>query len=144
MNVFCKPLSSICIYLWYFYGDFISPYLIGSLQVGNRPPRWLSGKESTCNAGDESSVPGLRRSLGKENGNPLSHSCLGNPMAWWATVHGVTKELDMTERLSTARHTRHEWRWLGFFKGSLASCHCIWKEELNKKVKYCTNLILVN
>ena len=33
------------------------------------------------------------------NGNPLQYSCLGNPMvrgAWWATVHWVTKELDMT------------------------------------------------
>ena len=32
--------------------------------------------------------------LGEGNGNPLQHSCLGNPMnrgAWWATVHGVTK-----------------------------------------------------
>ena len=32
---------------------------------------------------------------------PLQYSCLGNPMdrgAWWATVHGVTKELDMTKQ----------------------------------------------
>ena len=94
MNVFCKSLSSICTYLWYFCGKFIDPYLIGSLQVGYRLLRWLSGKESTCNAGDESSIPGLRRPLGKENGNPLSYSCLGNPMAWWATVHEVTKDLD--------------------------------------------------
>ena len=35
--------------------------------------------------------------VGGGNGNPLQYSCLGNPMgrgAWWATVHGVTKELD--------------------------------------------------
>ena len=35
----------------------------------------------------------------EDNGNPLQYSCLGNPMdrgAWWATVHGVTKELDTT------------------------------------------------
>ena len=33
------------------------------------------------------------------NGKPLRYSCLGNPMnrgAWWATVHGVAKEPDMT------------------------------------------------
>ena len=33
------------------------------------------------------------------NGNPFQYSCLENPMnrgAWWATVHWVTKELDMT------------------------------------------------
>ena len=28
---------------------------------------------------------------GKGNGNPLQYSCLGNPMDWWATVHGVAK-----------------------------------------------------
>ena len=35
-----------------------------------------------------------------ENGNPLHYSCLGNSMdrgAWWATIHGVAKELDMTQ-----------------------------------------------
>ena len=52
------------------------------------------GKESACNAGDPGSTPGLRRSSGEGNGNPLQYSCLENPMeggAWWATVHGVTK-----------------------------------------------------
>ena len=37
------------------------------------------------------------------NGRPLQYSCLENPMdrgAWRATVHGVTKELDMTEQLN--------------------------------------------
>ena len=43
------------------------------------------------------SVPGLGRSPGEENGNPLQYSCLGNPMgreAWQAAVCGVMKELD--------------------------------------------------
>ena len=50
-----------------------------------------------ANAGDErdvSLIPGLGRSSGEGNGNPLQYSCLGNPMnrgAWWATVHGVAK-----------------------------------------------------
>ena len=38
------------------------------------------------------SNPGLGRSHGEGNGNPLQYSCLENPMergAWWATVHGV-------------------------------------------------------
>ena len=41
------------------------------------------------------------RSPGEGNGYPLQYSCLGNPMdrgAWWATVHGVTKEAGTTER----------------------------------------------
>ena len=45
-------------------------------------------------AGDEDLIPGLGRSPGKGNGNPLQYSCLGNPMyrgVWWATVHVVTK-----------------------------------------------------
>ena len=39
-------------------------------------------------------IPGLGKSPGEENGNPLQYSCLENSMdgeAWWATVHGVTK-----------------------------------------------------
>ena len=51
-------------------------------------------QENACNAGDASSIPGLGRSLGEGNGNPLQYSCLENPMdrgAWWATVHRVAK-----------------------------------------------------
>ena len=43
-------------------------------------PWWLSGKESTCNAGDMGSIPGLGRSPGEGNGSLLQHSCLGNLM----------------------------------------------------------------
>ena len=35
-------------------------------------------KESTCNAGDMGSIPGLGRSPGEVNGNPLQYSCLEN------------------------------------------------------------------
>ena len=38
------------------------------------------GKESACNAGDPSSIPGWGRSPGEGNGNPLQYSCLENPM----------------------------------------------------------------
>ena len=51
-------------------------------------------KESSCNAGDLSLIPGLGRIPGGGNGNPLQYSCLENPMdrgAWRATVHGVPK-----------------------------------------------------
>ena len=59
-------------------------------------PRWLSSKESSCNVGNAGHlglIPGLRRSPGEGNGNPLQYSCLENSRdrgAWWATVHGNT------------------------------------------------------
>ena len=59
------------------------------------------GKESACNGGDLGSIPGLGRSPGEWNGNPLQYSCLENHTdigAWWATVHGVVKS-EMTVRL---------------------------------------------
>ena len=52
-----------------------------------------------ANAGDLDSIPESGRSPGEENDNSLQYSCQGNPMdrgAWWATVHGVTKELHTT------------------------------------------------
>ena len=57
-------------------------------------PWWLSGKESTCKAGNLGSIPGLGKSPGEKNGNLLQYSCLGNPMdtgAWGFTVHGAAK-----------------------------------------------------
>ena len=62
-------------------------------------PAGAEVKNPPANAGDVGSIPGLGRSPGEGNGNPLQCSCLGNPMdrgAWWTTVHGVA-ELDMTE-----------------------------------------------
>ena len=51
-------------------------------------------KDSLASAGDIGSIPGLGRSFGEGNGNPLQYFYLGNPMdrgVWWATVHGVTR-----------------------------------------------------
>ena len=48
-------------------------------------PGGSDGKEYVCYAGDLGSIPGLGRSLGEGNGNPLPYSCLENPMdtgAW--------------------------------------------------------------
>ena len=60
----------------------------------NSSPGDLPVKNLPVNAGDAGLIPGLRRSPGGGNGNPLQYSCLKNPMdraAWWATVQGVTK-----------------------------------------------------
>ena len=56
-------------------------------------------KNLTANAGGMGLIPGSGRSPGGGNGNSLHYSCLGNPMdreAWWATLHGVAKESDVT------------------------------------------------
>ena len=51
-------------------------------------------KNMPANSGDAGLIPGLGRSPGVENGNPLQYSCLENPVdreAWWATVDGISK-----------------------------------------------------
>ena len=57
-------------------------------------PGGSDGKMSACNEADPGSIPGLGRSPGEGNGNPLQYSCLENPMdggALEATVHGVAE-----------------------------------------------------
>ena len=66
---------------------------------GEGLPLWLSVKNPPADAGDAGLIPGLGRSPGEGNGNPLHYSCLGNPMdigAWWTRVHEVTRESDTT------------------------------------------------
>ena len=51
-------------------------------------------RASVYSAGDLGLIPGLGRSLGERNGNPLQYYCLENPMdrgAWQAAVYGVAK-----------------------------------------------------
>ena len=53
---------------------------------------------------DPGSISGLRRSPGEGDGYLLQYFCLENPMnrgAWRAIVHGVTKDSDTTDQLST-------------------------------------------
>ena len=50
--------------------------------------------DNAGDSGDMSLIPGLGRSPGGENGNPLQYSCLENPMegeTWWATIHRLIK-----------------------------------------------------
>ena len=74
-------------------------------------PFILVSKESTCNAGDLGSIPGLGKFPGEGNGNLVQYSCLKNFMdrgAWWG-VHGGLKESDMTECLAHT-HTHSDAR----------------------------------
>ena len=79
--------------MWLWRGKLIMATIIMGFP-GNSAAKNLSAK-----AGEEGSIPGLGRSPRERNGNSLQYSCLGNPMdrgAWWATVHGVTKDSDTT------------------------------------------------
>ena len=65
-------------------------------------------KNPPANVGDirdAGSIPGLGRSPGEGNGNPLQSSCLENPMdrrAWRAIVHMVAKSWTQLKRFNTA------------------------------------------
>ena len=101
-SVFFKPKPKLCVPIhWDFPGGSVS-------------------KESAYNAGnagDMSLIPGLGRSPGEENGNPLQYSCLETPHGQWslqAVVHRVAKSRTQPKRLST--HTYIQPRGRGSFR----------------------------
>ena len=54
------------------------------------------GKQSACSVGDPGLIPGLGRSPGEGNGDPLQYACLENLMdrgAWWAAIHGGSQRV---------------------------------------------------
>ena len=70
-------------------------------------------KNPPANAGDADSIPGLGRSPGGGNGNPLQYSCLENPTArgtWQATVHGVAKSCTWLNNWALT-HAHLQTRW---------------------------------
>ena len=71
---FSFPINS-CLSI---YRRFFSYFFLGRFSIG--PPQWLSGKESTCSAGDVGLIPGSGRSPDGGNGNPLQYSCQEKPM----------------------------------------------------------------
>ena len=74
--------------------------------IGFRTMVVLVVKNPPANAGnirDVGSIPGLGRSPGSEHDNPLQYSCLEHPAdrgAWWATVHGITKDQTKLKQFS--------------------------------------------
>ena len=79
-------------------------------------PGGSEDKASACNARDPSSIPGLGRSPGEGNGNPLQYSCLESPMdreAWVGYSPRGLKESDTTEWL----HFNPRWALFKYTKG---------------------------
>ena len=73
-------------------------------------PGVSAAKESAYNAGDLGLIPGLGRSPGEGNGNPLQYSCLENLMdrgAWQATVPGVTESRTQLSNFTSTCFTLH-------------------------------------
>ena len=100
--VFGVLSSQLAIHHLRFLGVFFFLFTVHVQNIEGLPVGSVS-KDSSCNIGDTGSIPGLGRSPREGNSNPLQYSHLGNPMdrrAWRATVHGVTKQSDMTEQLN--------------------------------------------
>ena len=84
-------------------------------------------KASAYNTGDLGLIPGLGRSTGEGNGDPLQYSCLGNPMnggAWLATVHGVAKSRTQLSDF-TSLHLAHHLHKGTDFKTGYFCCNFI-------------------
>ena len=105
--LFCYVIKS----LWF------NHYVVSESLGHHRIPRWLSGKEFSCQCRRPRFDPRLGRCPGEGNGNPLQYSCQENPMdrgAWHTTIHGAAKEVDVTEWLSHKLRRKlaciHGWR----------------------------------
>ena len=105
----CSGLCTSCPLFWVFLGATVTlllrcyclsylsdkSFLLLSFSFSRLGfPWWFSSNESTCDAGNASSIPWWGRFPGEGNGNALLCSCLENPVnrgVWWATVHGATE-----------------------------------------------------
>ena len=99
-----SSISWLCTFCFYF---IIIIFAMRYVDLGF--PSSSDSKESACNAGDLGSIPGLGRSPGEGNGNPLQYSCLENPMdggAWRASSPWGPKESESTKQ--TCVHTHVE------------------------------------
>ena len=101
----------------------------GQTMVGGFPGS-SDGKASAYNVGDPGSIPGLGRSPGEANGNPLQYSCLENPMgrgACQATVHGVAKsQAWLSDFIHSCYHTGERKRKAHSLAKHVSTKNCRW------------------
>ena len=89
--------------------DYCAYVCTETLKTSGGFPSGSVVKNPPANAGDTSLIPGLERSPGVGNGNPLQYSCLENPIdrgTWRATVRRAAKESDMTYWLNNNKDIR--------------------------------------
>ena len=93
--LFFLPLSPPHLQIW--HSHFVFSF-----------PKWLSSKEYACQCRRCGFDPWVGKITWRRKRQPLQYSCLGNLIergAWWATVHGVAKELDTTKQQWLNRKT---------------------------------------
>ena len=99
--------ETVCEWFWWYFRLRMAEYLFLGMCVCMGFTGSSAGKESAFNAGDPGLIPGLGRSPGGGNGNPLEYSGLENPHRQ-RNLAGYSpwghKESDTTEWLSTAQH----------------------------------------
>ena len=109
INTFLLTLYSMFLAILFYLFEFIGwlMFLVFTPMILSFPGSSVD-KESACNAGDWGSIPGLGRSPGEGNGNPLQYSCLENPMdrrAWRATDYGVARVgYDLVTKTTATTH----------------------------------------
>ena len=87
---------------------------VTALRVMRVLPGSSAGKNLPAKVGDTGSIPGLGRSPGGRNGNPLQYSCLRSPTdkeAWQATVHAVPKSQTQLSKETTTTNQVDEYSW---------------------------------
>ena len=150
--------SSLIFSLIFFSASWPSKGLLRTIKVKYVKiswfPWWLRGKESTCNTGEAGSTPGLIRSPGEGNGNPLKYSCLGyleDRGAWQAIVHWVEKnwiQLTLATSCDELTHWKRSWCWGSSIHGSFQARVLEWvaiafsKKEVYQILKVTSKTIL--
>ena len=106
LNYFLDRLLifSVSISCRFLSGSFVCNVFLCCFILADLLYLWSPFYRLPANAGDTGdmgSIPGLGRSPGEGNGNPLQYSCLENPMDWRSLGYSLwdRKESDMTERL---------------------------------------------
>ena len=133
--------AGVCVCMYYISNLFI-------FHTSYNHPGGSDGKESILNVGDLCLIPGLGRSPGEGQGNPLQYSCSENPH-WQRSLAGYSpwgrKELDKTEWLSTAHtHTHNHHNWRKFTQEITKPGKNIWYFSLYRSYSFFICKILLN
>ena len=113
-------------------------------------PWCLSGKETTCNAGDTCSIPGSERSPEGGHDNPFQYTFLENPMdrgPWQASVHRVAKSWTWLKDwacMHTCRHSREDIKWDWYIYSTIRKTECWNSIYIDSRYSVIMNLIIMS